>query len=26
VISKPDSPQAECFRKIARDLIANGDA
>ncbi|MBY6083898.1 Mrp/NBP35 family ATP-binding protein [Ruegeria arenilitoris] len=26
VVSKPDSPQAEAFRKIARDLIAAGKA
>jgi ATP-binding protein involved in chromosome partitioning len=26
VVSKPDSPQAEAFRKIARDLIAKGNA
>ena len=26
VVSKPDSPQAEAFRKIARDLIAEGKA
>ncbi|KUJ85788.1 sodium:proton antiporter [Ruegeria marisrubri] len=24
VVSKPDSPQAEAFRKIARDLVAKG--
>ncbi|MCE8518329.1 Mrp/NBP35 family ATP-binding protein [Ruegeria pomeroyi] len=26
VVSKPDSPQAEAFRRIARDLIAKGQA
>ncbi|RLK10321.1 Mrp/NBP35 family ATP-binding protein [Ruegeria conchae] len=26
VVSKPDSPQAEAFRKIARDMIAKGNA
>ena len=26
VVSKPDSPQAEAFRSIARDLIAGGNA
>jgi ATP-binding protein involved in chromosome partitioning len=26
VVSKPDSPQAQSFRKMARDLIAAGNA
>ena len=26
VVSKHDSPQAESFRKIARDMIAKGNA
>ncbi|MEM9639396.1 MAG: P-loop NTPase, partial [Pseudomonadota bacterium] len=26
VVSKPDSPQAEAFRTVARNLVANGTA
>ena len=26
VVSKPDSPQADAFRKIAREMIAKGNA